>query len=73
MLTSLLFILLYALVALLICYLIFYVVELFLPIPANVKKIVLAIVGVLIVIQIVQLLTGGQTLFYIPPHLLPRP
>ncbi len=65
MISSLLYILLYALVALLIVYLIFYIVELFIAIPANIKKLCLAIVGVLVIIQIVQLLAGGTPLFRI--------
>ncbi len=66
MITSLLFLLLYALVALLVLFLVFYVVELFLPIPANIKRIILAIVGVLLVIQIVQLFAGSPLWFRLP-------
>ncbi len=63
MIVSLLFILLYALVALLVLALVFYIVEKFIAIPANVKSIIYAIVGVLLIIQIVQLFVGGTPLF----------
>ena len=68
MITSLLFILLYALVALLVLLLCFYIVEKFIPIPAQIKQIIYAIVGVLIIIQIVQLFTGGTPLISFPSH-----
>jgi len=66
MITSLLFILLYALVALLCLLLVFYIVELFIAIPPQIKKIIYAIVGVLLLIQIVQLFVGGSLWFPLP-------
>lgn len=66
MIISLLLILLYALVALLVLAVIFFIVEKFLPIPPNVKQIIYAIVGVLIIIQIVQLFVGGTPWFPMP-------
>lgn len=66
MITSLLFILLWSLVALLILALVIYIVGMFIPIPANVVKLLYAIVGVLVIIQLVQLFLGGPVWIRLP-------
>lgn len=66
MIIALLTILLYAILAVLILEIAFYIVGLLIPVPPKIRQLVYALVGVLFIIQIVQLFLGGSPFFPLP-------
>lgn len=51
--------LIYALIVYLVLWLIFFVIGLFFPIPPQVQKVVYAIVGLILILEVLQVVLGG--------------
>lgn len=51
--------LIYALIVYLVLYLVFWVIGLFIPVPPQVRNIVFAIVGLILLLEVLQVFLGG--------------